>query len=98
MCGGQKLYLILYQYVNLYQCVSIYMDPNYLVSRYLVFYRLFYIARAYSSAKKWTEAIALYQRALDCAQKALTGYKKLTDTQCLVGKPFLFLSKICSFF
>ncbi|PVD38591.1 hypothetical protein C0Q70_01207 [Pomacea canaliculata] len=46
-------------------------------------YRLFYIARAYSSAKKWTEAIALYQRALDCAQKALTGYKKLTDTQCL---------------
>jgi hypothetical protein len=39
--------------------------------------RLFYIARAYASAKKWTEAIALYQRAVDYAQTASDGYKKL---------------------
>ncbi|KAK7112430.1 signal recognition particle subunit SRP68-like [Littorina saxatilis] len=40
-------------------------------------FRLFYIARAYASAKKWKEAIALYQRTLDYAKDALDGYKKL---------------------
>ena len=43
----------------------------------LLFFRLFFIARAYASAKKWTEAIALYQRTLDYAKTALEGYKKL---------------------
>ena len=43
----------------------------------LLCFRLFYIARAYASAKKWTEAIALYQRTLDYAKTAIEGYKKL---------------------
>ncbi|KAK7498522.1 hypothetical protein BaRGS_00010182 [Batillaria attramentaria] len=40
-------------------------------------FRLFYIARAYASAKKWTEAIALYQRTVDYAKIAVDGYKKI---------------------
>ncbi|XP_076460105.1 signal recognition particle subunit SRP68-like [Babylonia areolata] len=43
------------------------------VSGYKAF-RLFYIARAYTSAKKWTEAIALYERTLEYAKTAVQGY------------------------
>lgn len=46
-------------------------------------FRLFYIARAYASAKKWTEAIALYHRVLDYAKTASHGFQKFKskDTQ-----------------
>ena len=61
-------------------------------------FRLFYIARAYASAKKWTEAIALYQRTLDYAKTAIEGYKKLKtkDAQyqvCLFFLNYKVLSK-----
>ncbi|XP_041364643.1 signal recognition particle subunit SRP68-like [Gigantopelta aegis] len=40
-------------------------------------FRSFYIAQSYATAKKWTEAIGLYQRVLDNAQQAIKGYKSL---------------------
>ncbi|XP_005095134.1 signal recognition particle subunit SRP68 [Aplysia californica] len=49
------------------------------VLRYKAF-RSFYIARSYSSAKKWKETVALYQRALDNCKKALAGYKKQSQS------------------
>ncbi|KAL8616979.1 hypothetical protein ACOMHN_041897 [Nucella lapillus] len=57
-------------------------EINIRVSGYKAF-RLFYIARAYAGAKKWTEAIALYERTLEYAKKAVGGYKnfKSKDAQ-----------------
>ncbi|XP_046365035.1 signal recognition particle subunit SRP68-like [Haliotis rufescens] len=48
--------------------------------------RSFYIAQSYSAAKKWTEAIALYQRTITNADKALSGYKKLKPQGMFKGE------------
>ena len=52
----------------------------------LLFNRSFYIARSYSSAKKWKETLALYQRALDNCKKALAGWKQQQETPKLKVK------------
>ncbi|XP_046550007.1 signal recognition particle subunit SRP68-like [Haliotis rubra] len=49
-------------------------------------FRSFYIAQSYSAAKKWTEAIALYQRTISNADKALSGYKKLKPQGMFKGE------------
>ncbi|XP_064623937.1 signal recognition particle subunit SRP68-like [Lineus longissimus] len=41
-------------------------------------FRCFYIAQTYASAKKWAEALALYEQVLIYAKGAVAGYKKIT--------------------
>ncbi|XP_061191309.1 signal recognition particle subunit SRP68-like [Saccostrea echinata] len=44
-------------------------------------FRSYYIAQSYLGAKKWKEAISLYERVLQNAKNALKGYKSLPKPQ-----------------
>jgi len=43
-------------------------------------FRSYYIAQSYLVAKKWTEAIALYEKCLSYAQNSKESYQKLSES------------------
>jgi hypothetical protein len=47
--------------------------------QFVLYFRCFYIGQSYAGAKKWKEAIGLFDRVLQYAQEAVGKYKKLPN-------------------
>ena len=51
-----------------------------------LYFRSYYIAQSYTTARKWTEVLALFEKVLSIAKESLADYKKFPKGTAAVLK------------